>query len=127
MINKIKEYYKEYKNKIEILKLFGKILNKSDIDEDAKPLLLNYKTINSKCQALLDKILSGLARLSKEYLNMEEFVKIKIEVKANIVFGEYQDFASFNSDNILLIGKLENNLIFTAYLLLKFNDKKIHK
>jgi len=76
IINKIKDNYKEYKNKIEILKLFGKILNKPEIDEDAKSLMINYKTIYSKCQALLTKILLGLSRVLKECINIEEFVQV---------------------------------------------------
>ena len=75
-IKKIKDNHKEYKNKLEILKLFGKILKKSDIDEDTKSLMINYKTIYSKSQALLNKILLGLSKLIKEYMNIEEFIKI---------------------------------------------------
>lgn len=76
IINKIKDNYKEYKNKIEILILFGKIINKSEVGEDIKSIIFNYKAVYSKCTSLLNKIFLGLTKLLKEYLNVEDIFNI---------------------------------------------------
>ena len=114
-INKIKYNYREYKNKIEILKLFGKIISKSDLDEDTKSLMFNYKSVHSKCSTVLNKILSSLSKLSKEYLNIEELLNILYsdENKDNIQNENNIKNENLN-ESIENIGKLFKNELNSA-------------
>ena len=104
IITKIKDNYREFKNKIEILKLFGKIINKTDIDEDSKSISFNYKSVYSKCTILLNKILFGLSKLSKEYLNVGELISIlSLEVEGDDN-NNIKD--NINNENIEKLGSL---------------------
>ena len=118
--NKVSEYDKVFS----ILKN-DEIISKK-IKEKNKFINTKYLTKNKmELGNITHKYYDNLEIINEEIKqSIEELIKINIESKANILFGDNKVFIYNNKDNFLLLGRLNNDSSFTTYILMMLKDHK---
>lgn len=116
-IDQIKKNYKEYMDKIKVLKDYKNMIDNPGHKREVKvnKVIMNYNESYSKCSEILDKLMANISLIIKDYINFEEFF--------NVLFIEDSSKKYLDMDSIVnvkylgnLLKKVLEKTVINAYL-----------